>query len=227
MKKIKILIVEDDHEIRRLLSDFIGENGYTVCTASNGVEAMSVFEREKPDIVLLDIMIPFKSGNEVLSAIRKNSTTPVIIISAKDSVQTKVDVIRTGADDYITKPFDLDEVLVRIEAVLRRTGAYSRQDKLSFKNLDIYLTENKAEINGHLLTLTNKEFDILLLLVQNPSKLFSKSNIFQSVWGDDFSFDEGTVKVHMSNLRAKLKKYDSEEYIETVWGMGYRLKKSR
>lgn len=224
MDKSKILIVEDDHEIRSLLKTVLGENGYVPYTAWNGVEAVSIFERETFSAVLLDIMLPFKSGDEVLRTIRRNSNTPVIMISAKDAVQTKVDVIRMGADDYITKPFDLDEVLVRIEAVIRRSRGYSKAETLTYKNLTLSRTDGKAELNGNSLTLTSKEFDILELFLQNPTKIFSKSNIFQSIWGDEYSFDENTVKVHMSNLRSKLKKYDSGEYIETVWGMGYRLK---
>lgn len=223
MTKSKILITEDDNEIRNLLKTFLGENGYAPYTASDGAEAVSIFEREKFAAVLLDIMLPFKSGDEVLKAIRRINDTPVIIISAKDAVQTKVDVIRMGADDYITKPFDLDEVLVRIEAVIRRSRGYQKSDTLIYKKLTFSRTEGKAVINGHSLTLTNKEFDILELFLKNPTKLFSKSNIFDSIWGGEDSFDENTVKVHISNLRAKLKKYDNEEYIETVWGMGYRL----
>ncbi|MBR2176338.1 MAG: response regulator transcription factor [Clostridia bacterium] len=223
MTKPKVLITEDDHEIRNLLKTFLSENGYVPCAASNGAEAVSIFEREIFNAVLLDIMLPFKSGDEVLRAIRRISDTPVIIISAKDAVQTKVDVIRMGADDYITKPFDLDEVLVRIEAVIRRSGGYQKSDTLTYKKLAFSRSEGKAAINGQPLTLTNKEFDILELFLRNPTKLFSKSNIFDSIWGGEDSFDENTVKVHISNLRAKLKKYDNEEYIETVWGMGYRL----
>ena len=223
MTKPKVLITEDDHEIRNLLKTFLSENGYVPYAASNGAEAVSIFEREIFDAVLLDIMLPFKSGDEVLKAIRRISDTPVIIISAKDAVQMKVDVIRMGADDYITKPFDLDEVLVRIEAVIRRSGGYQKPDMLTYKKLTFSRSEGKAVINGQPLTLTNKEFDILELFLRNPTKLFSKSNIFDSIWGGEDSFDENTVKVHISNLRAKLKKYDNEEYIETVWGMGYRL----
>lgn len=226
MYRPKILIVEDDYEIRHLMQSFLADNGYMVCTAANGVEALSVFRREKPAAVLLDIMLPYKNGDEVLSEIRREHDTSVIIISAKGSVQTKVDVIRMGADDYITKPFDLDEVLVRLEAVLRRSSGYRQPKTLQHKNLILMPEDGTAELNGKKLTLTGKEFEILTLFLQNPTKLFSKSNIFDSVWGADQIWDENTVKVHMSNLRNKLKKYDTEEYIETVWGMGYRLKQT-
>lgn len=224
--KVKLLIVEDDKEIRELLGAFLTDNGYEISYAVNGIEATNKFKPEY-DLVLLDIMLPFKSGEQVLTDIRKTSDVPVIIISAKDMIQTKIDVIRMGADDYITKPFDLGEVLVRIEAMLRRTVGKTGDDQvIAHKNLTLNRKDGRVFIKGEQISLTTKEYAILELLLSYPDKMFSKSNIFESIWNEDFDiYDDNALKVHMSNLRAKLKKYDDEEYIETIWGMGYRLAK--
>ena len=224
--KVKLLIVEDDKEIRELLGAFLTDNGYEISYAANGIEATNKFTPEY-DLVLLDIMLPFKSGEQVLTDIRKTSDVPVIIISAKDMIQTKIDVIRMGADDYITKPFDLGEVLVRIEAMLRRTVGKTGDDQvITHKNLTLNRKDGRVFIKGEQISLTTKEYAILELLLSYPDKMFSKSNIFESIWNEDFAiYDDNALKVHMSNLRSKLKKYDDEEYIETIWGMGYRLAK--
>ena len=224
--KVKLLIVEDDKEIRELLGAFLTDNGYEIGYAINGIEATNKFTPEY-DLVLLDIMLPFKSGEQVLTDIRKTSDVPVIIISARDMIQTKIDVIRMGADDYITKPFDLGEVLVRIEAMLRRTVGKTGDDQvITHKNLTLNRKDGRVFIKGEQISLTTKEYAILELLLSYPDKMFSKSNIFESIWNEDFDiYDDNALKVHMSNLRSKLKKYDDEEYIETIWGMGYRLAK--
>lgn len=228
---MQILIVEDDEQINNLLREYLSQQGYEVLSASNGLEATSILDAHKDiDLVLLDLMLPFRSGDMVLKQLRETSEVPVIVLSAKDSVHTKIDLIRMGADDYITKPFDLDEVLVRIEAVLRRTKHHSEvEDKshqeFSFKNLRMDNEAKVVYVKENALTLTNKEYAILELMLQNPTKLFSKANLFESVWNEEYFSEDTTIKVHMSNIRTKIKQYDEEEYIETVWGMGYRLKK--
>lgn len=225
----KILVVEDDNEINRLICEYLTTLEHSVISAENGLDAVRLI-REQSDIslVLLDLMLPFQSGDMVLQKVREFSQIPVIIVSAKSTVQTKIDVIRMGADDYITKPFDLDELAVRIEAVLRRSrnnADISPAEKLlKFKKLTLDTESRSASVNGNELVLTVKEFAILELMLQNPSKLFSKANLFESVWNEPYFSDDNTIKVHMSNLRSKIKKYDdSEEYIDTVWGMGYKL----
>lgn len=228
---MQILIVEDDEQINNLLHEYLSQQGYEVLSASNGLDATSILDAHKDiDLVLLDLMLPFRSGDMVLKQLRETSEVPVIVLSAKDSVHTKIDLIRMGADDYITKPFDLDEVLVRIEAVLRRTKQHSEvEDKshqeFSFKNLRMDNEAKVVYVKENALTLTNKEYAILELMLQNPTKLFSKANLFESVWNEEYFSEDTTIKVHMSNIRTKIKQYDEEEYIETVWGMGYRLKK--
>lgn len=226
---MRILVVEDDKEINKLLCEYLAMQGYQMMTAENGLEACSILEHNHDiDLVLLDIMLPFRSGDVVLKQLRETSDLPVIILSAKDTVHTKIDLIRMGADDYITKPFDLDEVLVRIEAVLRRTAKQtvggSCEAVLQFKNLTMDLEGKNVNVNGNDLTLTSKEFSILELMLKNPTKLFSKANLFESVWNEEYFSEDTTIKVHMSNIRNKIKQFDDDEYIETVWGMGYRLK---
>ncbi len=232
----KILVIEDDKEINNLICEFLGENGYETISANDGITGLRKFANEKNiSLVILDLMLPYKSGDRVLSEIRKTSNIPVIVTSAKDIIQTKVDIMRLGADDYITKPFDLDELLVRIEAVLRRcSGADIRlaasengNKTYGFKNLVLDDSLKEARVKGNLLELTAKEYEILKLLTANPRKLFSKANLYESVWNEPYYAEDNTLKVHMSNIRNKIKKYDSEEYIETVWGMGYKIKSEK
>ncbi len=224
----KILAVEDDKEINRLICDYLSDSGYATISAENGLDAIRIIrETADLDLVILDLMLPFKSGDMVLQNIREFSDIPVIIVSAKSTVQSKIDAIRMGADDYITKPFDLDELLVRVEAVLRRSKGNTSAENtplLTYKNLSLDRNSGTATVCGNPLVLTSKEYAILELMLLNPKKLFSKSNLFESVWHEPYFKEDTTVKVHMSNIRNKLKKLDnSQEYIETVWGMGYKL----
>lgn len=226
--KYKILIAEDDKEINKLLCDFLTAQGFEVTPCFDGLNAINSFRQCDFNLILLDLMLPFKSGDSVLELIRKESNIPVIVVSAKDMVRTKIDILRLGADDYLTKPFDLDELLVRIEVVLRRSGAGLNEKKneiLTHKNLTLDMDSKKVFVNGNEVILAAKEYGIIELLMTNPNKLFSKTNLFETVWNETYMGDDNIIKVHMSKVRAKLKEFDEEnEYIETVWGMGYRLK---
>lgn len=225
--KNTVLIAEDDKEINQLLKNYLEGEGYNCLSAGTGLDALRLIKDEEPDLVLLDLMLPLKSGDAVLEEVRKFSDVPVIVVSAKDMVRTKIDLMRLGADDYVTKPFDLDELLVRIEAVLRRSGKKDKTSNapLKFKNMKIDTDLKKVFVNGHELSLAAKEYSILELMIGNPTKLFSKANLFESVWKEKYMDDDNIIKVHMSNIRSKIKEFDPDEYIETVWGMGYRLKK--
>lgn len=225
----KILIVEDDKEINRLLCEYLQSRDYEVINAVNGLSALTLLrDRSDIDLVLLDLMLPLQSGDVVLTKLREFSGVPVIVLSAKDTVQTKIDLIRMGADDYMTKPFDLDEVEVRIEAILRRMERQAKADgqkKLQHKELIMDCMAKTVTVKGNAVVLTSKEYMLLELLLRNPEKLFSKANLFESVWNEPYFNEDSTLKVHMSNLRNKIKQYaQDEEYIETVWRMGYRLK---
>lgn len=225
----RILIVEDDLEINRLLADFLKENGYEVFCQYDGLHVSEFLRENRIDLLILDIMLPYRSGDIVLSDIRKHFTTPVIIISAKETAQNKIDLLRLGADDYITKPFDMEEVLARIESSLRRVRYQSNtQDILQYEELTLDFEKNTASVRGIELSLTAKEFSILELLMKYPDKIFSKANLFQSVWGTEYFNEDNTLNVHISNIRNKLKNICPEkEFIDTVWGIGYRLHKDK
>lgn len=225
---INILVVEDDDDINQLLCKIIKNSQYHPQPAYSGTEAMIYLEKQKWDLVLLDLMLPGMDGEDILAKITANGSTPVIIISAKNAQQTKIESLRSGADDFITKPFDVEEVSARIDSLLRRykhTKETHNQEVLTYKDIRIDLEAKTVYVNDVELSLTVREYTILVLLMTSPKKVFSKSNLFESVWNEPFHGDDNTVNVHMSNLRNKLSKANpSEEYIETIWGMGYRLK---
>lgn len=225
---INILIIEDDENINRLLCDIIRKSGYTPKPAYSGTEAMIYLEHQKWDMILLDLMLPGLAGEEILKEIRQDSNVPVIIISAKLETQTKITALRAGADDYITKPFDIEEVSARIDSCLRRyqpMNDIAEVNQMFHKDLVLDVDAKKAFVNEKELKLTAIEYEILFLLLSSPKKVFTKANLFESVWNEAFHGDDNTVNVHMSHIRSKLAKANpDEEYIETIWGMGYRLK---
>lgn len=227
-KPINVLVVEDDNDINQLLCKIIQQSNYTPQPAYSGTEALLYLENQRWDLVLLDLMLPGMSGEEILEKITAASSTPVIIISAKNEQQTKIDSLRSGADDFITKPFDVEEVSARIDSVLRRYRQNAEvhiNRQLAFKDLLLDLDGKTLFIDGEEISLTSREYKIMELLMSSPKKVFSKSNLFESVWNEPYHGDDNTINVHMSNLRNKLRKANpEEEYIETIWGMGYRMK---
>lgn len=221
----RILVVEDSKDVNLMLAETLEQEGYEVKSAFTGIDGMKEARTKEYDLILLDLMLPFKSGDEILKELRTFSDIPVIVISAKDMVGTKIDLLKLGADDYITKPFDLGEVAARVASNLRRSH---KQEKVSpvmkYKDMEMNVQEKRVTINSDALDLTAKEFLIIQLLMENPGKVFSKANLYESIWQDEYLGDDNAVKTHMSNLRSKLKKANqNEEYIETVWGLGYRL----
>lgn len=227
---IYILVVEDDNEINQLLCNVVKNSGYNAQPAYSGTEAILYLDKQDWDMILLDLMLPGLMGEEVLALLgERTPTIPVIIISAKLEQQTKVTALRNGADDYITKPFDIEEVSARIDSLLRRNkqNAILRPtiELLKHKEMTINTETKSVTINETELTLTAREYAILVLLMSSPKKVFTKANLFESVWNEDFRGDDNTINVHISNLRSKIAKVNpNEEYIETIWGMGYRLK---
>ncbi len=218
----KILIVEDDTEINKMVQTLLRKNQYEVTSAFSGTEALLLLEKETFDLILLDLMLPGLSGEEIL--VKINKQIPIICVSAKDDLDTKLNLIRDGADDYITKPFNNEELIVRIGAVLRRTNKTPVMENnkiLTFKDLVIDCENHTVSINNEPIELTVKEYSILELLISNPRKVFTKQNIFESVWSEEYVVDERAVTVHVSNLRNKLK--HGEAYIKTVWGIGYKM----
>lgn len=226
-QKVNILVVEDDNDINRLLCQIVRKSEYHAQPAYSGTEAMLYLEQQLWDLVLLDLMLPGMTGEEILEKIVEKSSIPVIIISAKNEQHTKISSLRIGADDFISKPFDVEEVSARIESVLRRYKRSNEMPKqvLTYKDIEIDLDAKTVFVNNKHISLTVREYAILELLMSSPKKIFSKSNVFESVWKEPFYGDDNTINVHMSNLRSKLANANrGEEYIETIWGMGYRMK---
>lgn len=225
---MKLLLVEDDLEISEMLKNYLETENYEVTCAADGVEACAAFDRDAFQLVLLDLMIPKISGMGVMRHIRESSTIPIIILSAKDSDSDKTLGLGLGADDYITKPFSVTEVLARIKANIRRSTQYAAPAAesaiLSAGDLTMNLTDYSVEKAGQRLELTAKEFEILKLLLKNPKKLYTKEQLYSLVWNDAYIGDENAVNVHISRLRSKLEEDPrNPRYIVTVWGIGYKL----
>lgn len=223
----KILIIEDNVDVSKLLAETLEGEGYQVSTALDGMDGLYEAQRNQYDLILLDIMLPYKSGEEILKEIRSQHDIPIIIISAKNVVTTKIDLLRLGADDYITKPFNLGEVAARVMTNLRHYNSQKKTNNiLKYRDLELDNTKKQLTISGVEIELTGKEYLIMELLMRNPEKVYSKSNIYESLWNQEYLGDDNAVKTHISNLRNKLKTINPEiDYVETVWGLGYRLYK--
>lgn len=225
---MNILVVEDDADINNLLYKVLTREGYNVRCAYSGSEAKMCVEHYDFHLVLLDLMLPGLTGEELLAEIRKIKTMPIMIISAKTGQDTKIETLKLGADDFVAKPFDVKEVAARVEAQLRRYMIFSdskeKEDILHHKGLVLNRKSREVEANGIQLALTAREFTILELLMSHPDKVFTKANLFRDAWQDEYLGDDNTINVHMSNLRLKLHKADPDnEYIRTVWGIGFKL----
>lgn len=225
MNLTSILIVEDDIFISDMIKELLIQNNYKVSTAYSGTEALLCLEKNNFNLIILDLMLPGLSGEEVLSFIRKTSITPIIGVSAKDDIESKVNLLRNGADDYITKPFNNEELLARIDVLLRRNTPQHISSIYKFKNLTLDSVTFEIKVLDIPISLTKREYLILKLLLSNPKKVFTKNNIYESVWNESFVGEENAVNVHISNIRQKISKIDEEnQYIETVWGIGFKMK---
>lgn len=220
-----ILIVEDDVNISELLKEALTKEGYICQQAFSGTEARMLLQMKEYALCLLDLMLPGISGEEVLEFIRSKGNIPVIVLTAKDTLDEKVSVLTSGADDYITKPFEIKEVIARIQVQLRRFEPREEKMMLSHKEMILDRTTYQVKIAGTVIDgVTKQEFAILELLLKNPMKVFSKEEIFEYAWETVYMGETKTLDVHISNIRKKIKKFTEEEYIETIWGIGYRLK---
>lgn len=220
----KITIIEDDTDIRNMITKFLINQKYEVCSAPNGKEGIELCKRILPDIIILDLMLPALSGDNVLKQLRTFTNIPVIVVSAKTMVQSKIDLLRMGADDYMTKPFNLYELLARIEANLKRSVPASQKEDLHLRYKDIEIENCTVYIKGTMVQFTSTELAILILLLQYPQKIFSKQNLYESIWQEEYAYDNDTINTHISNISKKIKRYTDTDYIETVWGIGYKLK---
>lgn len=228
MEKERVLVVEDDADINNLILKILQKGNYEVVQAFSGSEADLRISMGEYDIAMLDLMLPGITGEELISKIRDKSDMPIIVISAKTALEDRVNALNMGADDYITKPFEAADILARVNSQLRRyrkfTGSSSNSDVLKFKKLVINENLREAKVNGQELNLTAHEFDILCALVKNPDKVYSRENLYETIWKSGYIGEDNTVNVHVSNVRKKIKDIDSdEEYIKTVWGIGFKL----
>lgn len=223
---MRLLLVEDDPEISQMLKNYLETEDYGVVCAADGEEACGKFQKGSFDLVLLDLMIPKINGMDVMQFIRKTDTVPIIILSAKDTDSDKTLGLGLGADDYITKPFSVAEVLARIKANIRRNTQYMRQPEpevLTVGDLVMDLAEHTVTKKGEQVALTAKEYGILRLLLQNPKKVYTKEQIYSLIWNDAYMGDENAVNVHISRLRNKIEDNPkTPRYVITVWGIGYR-----
>lgn len=231
--KHKILIIEDDADINNLLSIILTRADYEAVQAFSGTEAKLRLDMEQPDLVMLDLMLPGMSGEQLIEHIRvdKKMDMPIIVLSAKVALENKVETLTKGADDYITKPFEPEEVLVRVQAALRRYGSSVGENNTSktddiytYKKLCLNAASRTATVSGFDIILTNHEFEILKLLIAEPQKVFSREKIYEMVWENGYYGEDNTVNVHVSNIRKKLAEKDPDnEYIKTVWGIGFKM----
>jgi DNA-binding response OmpR family regulator len=220
----KILIVEDDTDINNLLFTALKKEGYAAVQAFSGTEAKMLLKMESFALVLLDLMLLGIPGEEVLKFIREQGNSAVIILTAKDTLDDKVNLLIAGADDYITKPFEIQEVLARVQVQFRHGVQGGNNNVLSHKQMVLDREKFQIEVGGKLLgKITKQEFSILELLLKHPKQVFSKEDIFEYAWEEPYMGETKTLDVHISNIRKKIKEVTKEEYIETVWGIGYRL----
>lgn len=228
MDSYNILVVEDDQDINRLLCKILEGGGYCCRPAFSGSEAVLWAEQYDYDLILLDLMLPGLTGEEFIEQMRRKKTMPIIVLSAKAGLESRVNVLKLGADDFIPKPFDNAEVLARVEAQLRRYKQFSRTDgegKTVYACGDLVLDRESVTVTagGTPVQVTAREFEILSLLMAHPKKVYTREQLYEQVWGGEFFGDDNTVNVHISNLRAKLAKASDAEYIKTVWGIGFKM----
>ena len=223
---ISVLVVEDDRNIAELLQMYLEKEGYAVTVAADGGQGLTKFRSIQPDLVLLDVMMPVMDGWTVCKTIRTESQTPIIMLTAKGETDDKVMGLKTGADDYITKPFEMKEVLARIEAVLRRTGAAPVEKKprrLEFDKLSIDMDAFELVVDGKKTDTPPKEMELLFFLASTPNRVFTRNQLLDEVWGFDYFGDSRTVDVHVKRLREKLEGISDEWSLKTVWGVGYKF----
>lgn len=228
----RVLIVEDDMSIAELQKDYLELEGYDVEIVTSGIEGFSILQREVFDLLILDIMLPGMDGLEILKRIRDIKDIPVLIVSARQEEIYKIKGLELGADDYITKPFSSAELVARVNSHLKnyerlkgRFAAKEKVNRISIRGLEIEKDARRVFVNGKEVAMTQKEFDLLLFLVQNPNRVFGKEELFEKIWGFDAMGDVSTVTVHIARIREKIEVNPSKpQYIDTIWGSGYRFK---
>ena len=221
----KIVVVEDDINIAELLRLYLEKDGFEVLIAHDGGAGLHLAETENPDLVMLDIMLPVMDGWQVCKAIRKNSKTPIIMLTAKGETEDKVTGLEMGADDYVVKPFEVKELLARVHALLRRTGEEVPQQskKLTYDKLVINLDSYELIVDGKKVDTPPKEMELLYHLAATPNRVYTRNQLLDEVWGFDYFGDSRTVDVHIKRLREKLEGVSDKWTLKTVWGVGYKF----
>lgn len=223
----RVLIVDDNPDIREVLGTYAAKEGFEPITAKDGFEALDLFRKTSPAVILLDVMMPGMDGYRVCERIRSESDVPIILITAKGEDYERVMGLDIGADDYIVKPFNANEVMARVRSVLRRMARVEQKEEkkiLSISNLTINIESYSVYVGAEKLPLTKKEVETMWILAENPSKVFTRDNLLDSLWGQDYFGDSRTVDSHIKRLRAKLDKVDHPDWeIKTIWGLGYKL----
>lgn len=220
----RILVIEDDADINNVICEALTKAGYICVQAFSGTEALFCLDRESFSLAITDLMLPGLSGEKLLVKLKKKQDIPVIVVSAKDSLDSKINLLTIGAEDYITKPFEIQELVARAAVQLRRfEGTENAQKRLEYKNLVLDPSSFTVFVDGKEAFFTKQEFKILELFLSNPNRVFSKQDIYDYAWNDTYMGEDKTINVHISNIRKKLKRFDHEEYIETIWGIGFRL----
>jgi DNA-binding response OmpR family regulator len=227
---IKIMMVDDDLNICKITSIYLQKAGYEVVFAYDGEQALRLFEQTKVDAIILDLMLPIIDGMKVCETIRRASTVPIIMLTAKGQQTDKIEGLQLGADDYIVKPFDPNELIARIQAVLRRTQTdkkISSTDLISIGELEINTMNHTVALNCHEIKLPKKEYELLLFLAKHPNRVFSRDELIEMIWGWDFEGEDRVVDLYIKRLRSKLSKAENQSItIKTVWGVGYQLEAS-
>ena len=223
----RVLIVDDNPDIREVLGTYAAKEGFEPITTKDGFEALDLFRKTSPAVILLDVMMPGMDGYRVCERIRSESDVPIILITAKGEDYERVMGLDIGADDYIVKPFNANEVMARVRAVLRRMARVEQKEEkkiLSISNLTINIESYSVYVGAEKLPLTKKEVETMWILAENPSKVFTRDNLLDSLWGQVYFGDSRTVDSHIKRLRAKLDKVDHPDWeIKTIWGLGYKL----
>lgn len=219
----KILIIEDDTYINNLIAKALSKEGYTCQQAFSGTEGLLYAKTEPFSLAIMDLMLPGINGEELLPRLKNDFGIRVMVLSAKDSLDSKIDLLNAGAEDYMTKPFEIGELIARVGVQLRRNSGSKPAKQLSHKGLVLNLEEMSANLEGHTLSFTKQEYKILQLLMENPNRAFTKQDIFDYAWDDLYMGEDKTINMHISNIRKKLKAVTDQEYIETVWGIGFKL----
>ena len=222
----KIMVVDDDSNICELLRLYLEKEGFDPVIAGNGVRALEMFETEKPDLILLDVMMPQLDGWQVCREIRKKSECPIIMITAKGETFDKVLGLELGADDYVVKPFETKEIVARIKAVLRRTGKSAAENdikEVSYDKLVVNMTKYELKVDGKVVDTPPKELELLYHLASNPNRVYTRDQLLDEVWGFEYYGDSRTVDVHVKRLREKLEGVSDKWTLKTVWGVGYKF----